>query len=136
MRRSSPRARKIRSASSSESRWGSGASATAACHSAQAANKEDGRTGQVVLTRAEMDADKITVVAAGEATVESTLLTNGTVTLDDLRCGHVFSPVTGRVTKIVAQLGQRVKQGDALAVIESPDIGSALSDVHKAEADF
>src|SRR4029077_1045013 len=47
-----------------------------------------------------------------------------------------FSPVTGRVVRIVAQLGQRVKKGDALAVIESPDVGNAVSDVHKAEADL
>jgi cobalt-zinc-cadmium efflux system membrane fusion protein len=30
----------------------------------------------------------------------------------------------------------RVKKGDPLAVIESPDIGNAVSDVHKAEADL
>jgi len=29
-----------------------------------------------------------------------------------------------------------VKQGDSLAVIESPDIGNAVSDVHKAQADM
>jgi cobalt-zinc-cadmium efflux system membrane fusion protein len=46
----------------------------------------------------------------------------------------VFSPVTGRVVKIFAQLGQRVKKGESLALIESPDIGSTVSDVHKAEA--
>jgi cobalt-zinc-cadmium efflux system membrane fusion protein len=40
------------------------------------------------------------------------------------------------VVKITAELGGRVKKGDPLAVIESPDIGSAVSDVHKAEADM
>jgi cobalt-zinc-cadmium efflux system membrane fusion protein len=40
------------------------------------------------------------------------------------------------VTKIVAQLGQRVRKGEPLATIESPDIGSAVSDAHKAEADL
>jgi cobalt-zinc-cadmium efflux system membrane fusion protein len=38
------------------------------------------------------------------------------------------------VASILASLGQRVQKGDALAVIESPDIGTAVSDVHKAEA--
>jgi cobalt-zinc-cadmium efflux system membrane fusion protein len=38
--------------------------------------------------------------------------------------------------KITAQLGERVKKGQPLATIESPDIGSAVSDVHKAEADL
>src|SRR5262249_11221882 len=49
----------------------------------------------------------------------------------------VYSPVTGRVVSINqtnAQLGAKVKKGDPLAVIESPDIGNAVSDLHKAEA--
>jgi cobalt-zinc-cadmium efflux system membrane fusion protein len=44
--------------------------------------------------------------------------------------------VTGRVVQIIAPLGVRVKKGDPLAVIESPDLGNAVSDVHKAEADL
>jgi cobalt-zinc-cadmium efflux system membrane fusion protein len=79
---------------------------------------------------------KIQVVPVGNQVVDDTLLTSGTISLDDLRSGHVFSPVTGRVTKIVAQLGQHVKKGDPLATIESPDIGNAVSDVHKGEADL
>jgi cobalt-zinc-cadmium efflux system membrane fusion protein len=47
-----------------------------------------------------------------------------------------MSPVTGRVSRIEAQPGQRVKKGDTLAVIESPDVGAAFSDVEKAHADF
>ena len=35
-----------------------------------------------------------------------------------------------------AQLGERVKKGEPLAVIESPDIGTATSDVGKAKADL
>jgi cobalt-zinc-cadmium efflux system membrane fusion protein len=57
------------------------------------------------------------------------------VTLDDQETGHVMSPVTGRVLRIDAELGQRVKKGTALAAIESPDIGTAVSDMRKAEAD-
>ena len=68
--------------------------------------------------------------------MDDTILTSGRVALDDLRSAHVFSPVTGRVVKISAQLGQHVRKGDVLAVIESPDIGNAVSDVHKAEADL
>jgi cobalt-zinc-cadmium efflux system membrane fusion protein len=48
----------------------------------------------------------------------------------------VFSPVTGRVITILVGLGQRVAKGDPLAIIESPDIGNAVSDVHKAQADM
>jgi cobalt-zinc-cadmium efflux system membrane fusion protein len=61
---------------------------------------------------------------------------SGRVTFDDLRVAHVFSPVTGRITKIIAQPGQRVKKGQALCVIQSPDLGAAVSDMAKAQADL
>jgi cobalt-zinc-cadmium efflux system membrane fusion protein len=48
---------------------------------------------------------------------------------------HVFSPVNGRVTKIEAQLGDKVKKGAALATIMSPDLSQASSDYDKAIAD-
>ncbi|HEY5282490.1 MAG TPA: efflux RND transporter periplasmic adaptor subunit [Polyangia bacterium] len=63
------------------------------------------------------------------------VVTSGRVTFDDLKVSHVMSPVTGRVIRIEAQPGQRVKKGDTLAVIESPDVGSAFSDLEKAQAD-
>ncbi len=110
------------------------ASLQVSCHEQEAA--ASGPSGQVWLTPAEMVEGKITVAAVAEQVVDTTITTSGTVTLDDLRSGHVFSPVTGRVIKITAALGQQVKKGDPLATIESPDIGSAVSDVHKAEADL
>ena len=100
------------------------------------AGSQSAPPGQVWLTPAEMAEAKIEVAAVGEQVVEDSILTSGTVMLDDLRSGHVFSPVTGRVTKITAQLGQHVKKGEPLATIESPDIGNAVSDAHKAEANL
>jgi cobalt-zinc-cadmium efflux system membrane fusion protein len=60
----------------------------------------------------------------------------GKVAFDDLRVTHVFSPVTGRLTRILAQPGQRVKKGAPLATIQSPDIGQVFSDLVKAQADY
>jgi membrane fusion protein, heavy metal efflux system len=91
---------------------------------------------QAWLTPAEVTAAKIEVAPIATQVVDDTVVTSGTIMLDDMRSGHVFSPVTGRVVKVIAQLGQQVKKGDPLANIESPDIGSAVSDVHKAEADL
>ena len=44
--------------------------------------------------------------------------------------------MTGRVVRIEAQPGQRVKKGAPLAIIESPDVGTAFSDLGKAHADL
>lgn len=111
---------------------------TGGCEKSQAASLKAGQVppGEVWLTPAQVAEAKIEIQPVEEQDVDDTIVTSGTVALDDLRTGHVFSPVTGRVVKISAQLGDRVKKGDTLAVIESPDIGSAVSDVHKAEADL
>jgi cobalt-zinc-cadmium efflux system membrane fusion protein len=109
------------------------------CQKTQAAQEAAGPTvppGEVWLTPQQVKDAKIDVQPVAEQDVDDTILTSGRVALEDLRSAHVFSPVTGRVTKITAELGARVKKGDSLAVIESPDIGSAVSDVHKAEADM
>jgi cobalt-zinc-cadmium efflux system membrane fusion protein len=82
-----------------------------------------------------VEAADIEVIPLETRDVEDLIVTSGTVSLDDLRTGHVFSPVTGRVVSIRAGLGQQVSKGTPLAVIESPDVGTAISDVHKAEAD-
>jgi len=91
--------------------------------------------GEVWLTPEQVEGARIRVEPLALHDVDDTILTSGTITLDDMRSAHVLSPVTGRVVRIVAAMGQRVRAGDPLAIIESPDIGSAVSDVHKAEAD-
>jgi cobalt-zinc-cadmium efflux system membrane fusion protein len=90
----------------------------------------------VWLTPQQVRDAKIEVQDYQDHDIDDTILTSGTVSLSDLLTGHVFSPVTGRVITIVGELGQHVHKGDPLAVIESPDVGSAVSDVHKAEADL
>jgi cobalt-zinc-cadmium efflux system membrane fusion protein len=117
----------------------SGAACVSACHPSQAAAEATNLLtppGQVWLKPAEVLDAKIEVQSVGPQVVEDSVLTSGVVSLDDQRSGHVFTPVTGRVIKILAQLGAQVKKGDPLATIESPDVGSAVSDAHKAEADL
>jgi membrane fusion protein, heavy metal efflux system len=115
------------------------AAVAVSCHKSEAAPETSGPQpppGQVWLTPQQVRDAKIEVQTTAEQDVDDTILTSGRVTLEDLRSAHIYTPVTGRVVKIVAGLGTRVKKGDALAVIESPDIGNAVSDVHKAEADL
>jgi cobalt-zinc-cadmium efflux system membrane fusion protein len=111
----------------------------ASCQKTQPAVEPSGRAappGEVWLTPAQVHDAKIEISTVGERDVDDKILTSGTVSLEDQLTGHVFSPVNGRVVSITAQLGQQVKRGEALAVIESPDIGTAVSDVHKAQADL
>src|SRR6185295_13945617 len=78
---------------------------------------------------------KIVVATVEEQDTDDTILTSGRVVFDDTRVAHIMSPVNGRITRIDAALGERVKKGMPLAVIDSPDIGIASSDVGKAMAE-
>jgi membrane fusion protein, heavy metal efflux system len=95
-----------------------------------------GSSGEILLAPAKIAAAGIEVSPVDEQNVEDTVVTSGRVTFDELKVAHVYSPVNGRVTSVYANLGQRVKKGQPLAAIQSPDIGQAVSDVHKADADL
>ena len=91
---------------------------------------------EVWLAPEQVAAAKLVVEPLEPQPVGGVVVASGRVTFDDLHVAHVLSPVTGRVVKIEAQPGQRVKKGDALAQIESPDVAAAYSDLAKAQADF
>lgn len=60
---------------------------------------------------------------------------NGTVSPDVNRTIHVTSLGSGRVVDLKVKLGDRVRKGQTLLVISSPDLASALADYEKAKAD-
>lgn len=91
---------------------------------------------EIWLTGRQLREAQIATADVAARPIGTQLLTSGRVTFDDLRVAHVFSPVTGRVTRILAEPGTRVKKGAALAIIESPDVGNAFADLGKAEADL
>jgi cobalt-zinc-cadmium efflux system membrane fusion protein len=88
------------------------------------------------LTEQQLKDAQLTIAPMKMEDVGGSIVTSGKVTFDDLHVAHVFSPVTGRVVKIEAQPGDRVKKGATLVTIESPDVGSAFSDLAKAHADY
>jgi len=67
---------------------------------------------------------------------QTELLLPGKIQDDDDHYSKVSSPVIGRISEIRARLGDRVAAGDPLAVIESPDIGTAYADYVKASSDL
>ncbi len=60
--------------------------------------------------------------------------TTGTVAFDQDRSTTVLSPVSGPVSRVLVQAGARVKAGDPLAVVLSPDFAADTSALRKAEA--
>jgi len=110
--------------------------AFAGCKNESAASESKAPSGDVAMTLDAIKQANIVVEPASEQEIDDTLVTSGRVTFEDIKVGHVFSPVTGRVLRIGVELGAKVKAGQPLAVIQSPDMGSASSDVAKADADL
>ncbi len=92
--------------------------------------------GEVWVTEQQLTDGHIAVQPVGIHTVSNDVVTSGKVTFDDLRVAHVFSPVTGRVSRILAEPGTRVKKGAPLCAIQSPDVGNAFADLGKAQAEL
>lgn len=61
---------------------------------------------------------------------------NARLAYDDNHTARVFSPINGRVLRIVSEVGKRVKAGDPLLIIDSPDYAQALADSAKANSDL
>jgi cobalt-zinc-cadmium efflux system membrane fusion protein len=64
--------------------------------------------------------------------VAESLRLSARVELDQKRVARIGASVTGRVTDIQAELGQAVKKGELLALLNSSELGKAQSDFLKA----
>ncbi len=60
--------------------------------------------------------------------------TEGKITLNGDRTTPVFSPYSGRVTRVIANLGDTVAQGAPLASIDASEFSQAQNDLRTAEA--
>lgn len=60
---------------------------------------------------------------------------NARLQLADDLTARIFPPLAGRVVSLSAALGDEVKAGTPLAIVDAPDFGQAIADLRKAEAD-
>jgi membrane fusion protein, heavy metal efflux system len=77
---------------------------------------------------------KLTVGPVAQREIQRKLVLPAVVEADPARTVKVLPPVTGRVTDLKVQLGERVVQGQELAVIDSGDLAQAYSDIEKARS--
>ena len=73
----------------------------------------------------ELSADlqkKVTLMKVGQADIREVLRIPGSIQVDEQRMAKIGAPVTGRITDIDAVLGQHVKQGQALATLNSTEL--------------
>ena len=91
--------------------------------------------GEAWLSPERVAQSGISVAAVEEHAISNAIAASGRVSFDDSRVTHVFSPVNGRILKVLVQPGQWVEKGQPLLLLASPDIGQAFSDLVKARAD-
>jgi cobalt-zinc-cadmium efflux system membrane fusion protein len=58
------------------------------------------------------------------------------IALDEDHTARVMPPVAGRLVRILARAGDAVRAGQALAVVDAPEVGAAQADADKARSDL
>ena len=74
------------------------------------------------------------VYSVESAKFRRTIDTTGVVDFDNDQATSVLSPISGPVARILVSLGQKVKKGEPLAAVVSPDFAAAISAYQKALA--
>jgi membrane fusion protein, heavy metal efflux system len=93
------------------------------------------RGQSVVFPPAAPAVDRLAVERV-QAPLERELALSGRLTWDEDRTVRIFPPFAGRVTRILAHVGDRVSAGQPLAEVLSPDFGQAQAEARKARADL
>ena len=88
--------------------------------------------GDVRLTAAQMQ--HIQLYTVSESQFHKTIHANGTVDFDQERSTSLLAPISGPVTRLLVAPGDRVKKGEALAYVNSPDFAAAIGTFRKADA--
>ena len=88
--------------------------------------------GNLTLTPDQRKSIHVSTVAQSQfrKTVDAT----GTVDFDNDQATSVLAPFSGPVTRLLASAGQRVKKGEPLAEVDSPDFAAAVGAYVKAIA--
>lgn len=91
-------------------------------------------SGETITFAASSPALRNIVTAKVEAPRDRQLNVPGRLVWDEDRTVRVFTPFAGRVSRVVANVGDRVAVGQVLAELQSPDFAVAQSDARKAQA--
>ena len=86
----------------------------------------------VTLTKPQLQHIRIDTVA--RSTFHNAVDTTGVVDFDNDQATAVLAPFSGPVTRLLVDVGDKVKKGQALATVDSPDFAAAIGAYRKAIA--
>lgn len=97
--------------------------------------EEAGQGGMEVV---ELDSAALAMAGISLGPVEAVQSTavpvTGTITYDQNRLSHIGPRTEGRILSLRADLGDQIRSGQVIAVLESPEVGATRADLHEAEA--
>ncbi|WP_437201213.1 efflux RND transporter periplasmic adaptor subunit [Planctomicrobium sp. SH664] len=86
----------------------------------------------ITLPRETWTAAGVELAQPKQRPLNETIHVTGKVTLNQDRVAHIYPLMAGRVESVQARLGQKVKSGEQLLTIESPEIGTAKLDLYRS----
>jgi cobalt-zinc-cadmium efflux system membrane fusion protein len=136
-RLAAPRARRILAVLLAIAVLGGGYAAWRIAHQKPSALAEKPRAAANRLVLSE-DAGQLAFLrleTAGTAALPASEAMNARLSVAEDFTARIFPPLAGRVVALQAAIGDTVKAGAPLAVIDAPDFGQSIADLRKAEAD-
>lgn len=90
------------------------------------------RAGRAGVTLSPAQRARLQIETVAPTSFHATVTATGTVGFDADRATTVLAPISGPVARVLVSLGARVKAGEPLAEVNSPDYATALSGYRKA----
>jgi membrane fusion protein, heavy metal efflux system len=103
---------------------------TTACSPKTDSAPQSPAPSNIKLTSAQRENIHLYTVAS--AKFRKTVAATGTVDFDNDQATSVLAPFSGPVSRLLVSLGEHIKQGQPLAVVNSPDFATAISAYRKA----
>jgi len=88
--------------------------------------------GRIVVPEGSLLRQQLVVAPAPSEPISARIVLPGVVESDPARTTPVLAPLGGRILELRVALGDRVVQGQVLAIIDSPDLAQAYDDDAKA----
>ncbi|WP_130620901.1 efflux RND transporter periplasmic adaptor subunit [Dyella amyloliquefaciens] len=98
-------------------------------------NSDDAAGASVTPTNVTLTPDQrknIHLYTVASATYHRTVDATGSVDFNNDKATAVLAPISGPVSRLLVDIGDHVKQGDALALVDSPDYAAAVTTYRKA----